>query len=757
MPIHFRMTTRRDTSPLGLVATHRKASPLQRSQASGGHDGSTFAFRTAWIASMVALFTGAPLFAQGTTDLKYPETRMVDQVDDYHGTKVADPFRWLEDDNSEETKGWVAAQNKLTYQVLEGMGQRAKFRERLTELWNYERFGMPVKRGGRYFYVYNDGLQNQSTLMVADSLDAEPRVLLDPNELSEDGTVTLASWSANEDGTLVAYLLGEDGSDWRRAHVLDVATGQRMNDAVDWIKFSDVSWAPDSEGFFYSRYDEPEADAELTGSNYFQKLYYHKVGTPQDQDQLFYERVDQKDWGFSGEVSEDGDYLVITVWKGTLSQNQIFYQSLKTPKDRLDGEVIELLTGFTSENLFIGNVGSKFLFTTDYDAPMRRVVSIDLENPAPENWEELVGEASEVIQGVSFVGQRLFVSYLKDANSLVKVYDLGGNHIEDVEFPGLGSVSGFDGESDDDETFYAFQNYTTPPSIYRYDLETAKSEVFRRPKLTFDDEMFESEQVFYRSKDGTSVPMIITYRKGIKRTGDNPTILYGYGGFDISITPRFSVPTLAWIEAGGIYAVANLRGGGEYGREWHEAGMLDNKQNVFDDFIAAAEYLIEEKFTSPEHLSISGRSNGGLLVGAAMCQRPELFAAALPGVGVMDMLRFHRFTIGHAWTSEYGSADEEDQFETLFNYSPLHNLKEGVTYPATLVLTADHDDRVVPAHSFKFAAELQRCQAKDGPPCLIRIETSGGHGAGKPVAMQIEEAADSLGFLASRLGLEMND
>ena len=679
----------------------------------------------------------------------YPETRKVEQVDDYHGTRIADPYRWLEDPDSENTEAWVESQNEVTQAFFETIQSRESIRERLGELWNYAKFGLPEKRAGRYFYEANDGLQNQALLYVSEGLNAKGRLLLDPNELAEDGTVDLASWEVSPNGEFVALAFASAGSDWREWRVLEVDSGEMLEDHVLWSKFSGASWAEDSTGFYYSRYAEPGEGETFTAANYFHKVYYHQVGTTQAADRLIYERSDEKEWGFDAQVTDDGRYLAMTVWKGTLSQNQFFYLDLEGSRG-----VVELLTGFEAEYLFVGNEGSQFYFLTDHQAPMRRLIAIDVERPKPENWQEVVPEAEVVAQSVNLVGSRFLISYLKDAQSVVKVYGLDGGWIRDVEFPGIGSASGFAGRPDDPETFYSFQNFTTPSTIFQYNAETGKSQVFKQAEVAFDPSQFETRQVFYESKDGTRVPMFITVKKGLKLDGNRPTLLYGYGGFDISITPRFSVTNLAWVERGGVYAVANLRGGGEYGRDWHEGGMLDKKQNVFDDFIAAAEWLIDHDYTCPKKLGIHGRSNGGLLVGAVMCQRPDLFAAAVPGVGVMDMLRFHRFTIGYAWTSEYGCSDDAEQFKTLVAYSPVHNLKSETRYPATMVMTADHDDRVVPAHSHKFAATLQDCQADEGPPCLIRIETSGGHGAGKPTAMQIAESTDLLAFLSKALGVD---
>lgn len=684
--------------------------------------------------------------AKETQKLTYPKTHRSDHVDVYHGTKVPDPYRWLEDPDSDETKAWVEAENKVTFGYLEQISERKAIEKRLTEIWNYERFGLPRKRGDRYFYTRNDGLQNQSVLYVAEGLEGEARVLLDPNKWAEDGTEALAGWVPSEDGKLLAYGIASAGSDWRQWKVLDVATGKERDDHLKWVKFSGISWRKDGSGFYYSRYDEPEEGEAFTGVNYFQKLFFHKIGDSQDKDVLVYERKDEKEWGFDGTVSEDGNHLIISVWRGTERKNQVFYKDLS----RDDSEVVELISGFNFEYDFIGNEGSTFWFNTDDDAPLRRVVAIETGKPARDNWAELIPEAKEVLQGVGLVGDRFLALYLKDAASLVRVHEIDGEHVRDVELPAIGSAGGFGGKRSDRETFYYFSNYTTPGSVYRYDVASGTSAVFRKPEVAFDPEDYVTKQVFYESSDGTRVPMFITHKRGLKLDGSNPTILYAYGGFNISLTPGFSVTNLVWLERGGVYAVPNLRGGGEYGRDWHEAGMLDRKQNVFDDYIAAAEWLIDNKYASPKKLAIRGGSNGGLLVGAAMTQRPELFAAAIPAVGVMDMLRYHKFTIGWAWVSEYGSSDEANQFKNLLGYSPLHNLKPNTKYPSTMVTTADHDDRVVPAHSFKFAAQLQHAHGGDNP-VLIRIETKAGHGAGTPTKKLIEASSDVLGFLTNEL------
>ncbi|MDC0720015.1 prolyl oligopeptidase family serine peptidase [Nannocystis bainbridge] len=683
----------------------------------------------------------------------YPSTRKGDTVDTYHGAQVGDPYRWLEELDTDETRAWVEAQNKLTFGVLGGIQQRDVIRKRLTELWNYERYGVPSKEGGKYFYSRNDGLQNQSVLYVADNLAAEPRVLLDPNTLSQDGTVALSGTAISQDGKYIAYGLAAAGSDWQEYRIREIATGKDLDDHLKWIKFSGAAWTKDSKGFFYSRYDAPKDGEALRGKNEFQKLYYHKVGTAQDQDILVYERKDHPQWGFGGEVSDDGRWLVIRVWEGSADKNALFVQDLAGGVGKKP--VVELLGKFDAEYTFVGSKGSSLFIQTTQGATRGKLVAIDptKKNAGdPAAWKLLIPEAPETLRGISHVGGKLIASYLKDARSEVRVFSEGGKLERDITLPGLGTAGGFGGRSKDTETFYAFTSYTWPTTIFRYDLKTGTSEVFRQPKVAFDPSKYETTQVFYTSKDGTKVPMFLTHKKGLERTGQNPTYLYGYGGFNVALTPGFSVPDLMWLELGGVLAVANLRGGGEYGESWHEAGTKLHKQNVFDDFISAAEYLVAEKVTSPGKLAIGGRSNGGLLVGAAMTQRPDLFAVALPGVGVMDMLRFHKFTIGWAWVSDYGSSDDAEQFKALRAYSPLHNLKSGTKYPATLVYTADHDDRVVPGHSYKFAAALQAAQAGD-KPTLIRIDVRAGHGAGKPTSKQIDEWTDLWGFVVHNLGM----
>jgi len=703
------------------------------------------------VASLCAAVSGsayADACRSAGTPLAYPAARKTDQTDNYHGTVVADPYRWLEDANSAETHAWVEAENKVTQAWLSQIPQRAAIKERLTKLWNYERYSVPFKEGGRYFYSRNDGLQNQAVLYTMKSLSDTPRMLLDPNALSADGTVALAGMAVSPDGKLLAYGTAASGSDWNEWHVRDIETGKDLPDQIKWVKFSNTSWSHDGKGFFYSRYDEPKEATKLADVNYYQKLYYHQVGTPQGADVLVYDRPDEKEWGFGGHVTDDGRYLVITASKGTAHKYRVFYKDLT----KAGSKVTPLIDEFTAAWDFIDNDGSVFYFITDKKAPRSRIVAVDLRHPEEANWKTIVPESEHALDGASLVNHQLVVSYLADAKSLVRVFDLHGKAVRDIALPGIGSAGGFGGKRGDTETFYSFASFTNPTTIYRYDLKTGASSVFRQPKVAFNPEDYQTRQVFYTSRDGTRVPMFIVSKKGLKMDGSNPTYLYGYGGFNISLTPSFSPANLAWMEMGGVYALANLRGGGEYGEDWHQAGTKQHKQNVFDDFIGAAEWLIANKVTSTPKLAIGGGSNGGLLIGAVMTQRPELFGAAIPQVGVMDMLRFHKFTIGWAWTSDYGSADNADEFKALVKYSPLHNLKPGTCYPATMITTADHDDRVVPAHSFKFAATAQAAQA-GGAPILIRIDTKAGHGAGKPTTKQIEEVADRWGFLTRALDM----
>ena len=692
--------------------------------------------------------------AASAQTLQYPPARKGDVVDDYHGTRVADPYRWLEDPDSPESRGWIDAENRLTEGYLSQIPERAALRKRLTALWNYPKYGAPFHKAGRYFFFKNDGLQNQSVLYKQASLTAGPETLLDPNLLSEDGTVAVSTLAVSEDGRLLAYGTSASGSDWEEFHVRDVASGRDLPDHLQWIKFSGASWTKDGAGFFYSRYPQP-GDKALTDVNRFQRLYYHRLGADQAADVLVYERSDQPDWGFGADVTDDGRYAVVTVWLGTDRRNRVYYVDLKDARHpRVKGEVARLLDEFDASYGFIGNDGPVFYVLTDLDAPRKRVIAIDTRHPERSRWRELIPQGDDVIESVQIIHDTFVANYLHDAHSRLRLFALDGRFLEDLTLPTLGSVGTVSGERKDDAMFYAFTSFLYPTTIFRYDFKRRQTSVFKAPTIEFDPSGYETEEVFYRSRDGTRVPMFLTHKKGLKQDGTNPTYLYGYGGFNISLTPSFSVATLAWLEMGGVYAVPTLRGGGEYGEEWHEAGMHEKKQNVFDDFIAAAEYLIKEGYTAPARLAIGGGSNGGLLVGAAITQRPDLFGAALPAVGVMDMLRFHKFTIGWAWVTEYGSADSAAQFPYLYKYSPLHNIRPGTRYPATLITTADHDDRVVPGHSFKFAATLQAAQA--GPqPVLIEIETKAGHGAGKPTSKIIEEQADRLAFLVRNLAIAM--
>jgi len=679
----------------------------------------------------------------------YPPSPKVEQTDDYHGTRVSDPYRWLEELDSDQTRGWVEAQNKLTFGYLSRIPERGQIKERMTKLWDYERYGVPTKKGNRYFFSRNDGLQNQNVIYTVTSLDGEPRILIDPNKLSADGTVALSGISYTEDGRLMAYGISDAGSDWQEWKVRDVETGTDLPDAIKWVKFSQTAWTLDGKGFFYSRYDEPSEATKLVDANYFHKLYYHRLGTPQSEDPLVYERKDKKTWGFAAKTTEDGAYLVIHVWEGTDPKNRLYYKDLREK----DAKVVELLNDFDAAYDFIGNDGPVFWFQTDLNAPRKRIIAIDTRTPQREQWKEIVPQAEETLQDTGIVNNMFVATYLKDARAQVKVFKADGTLAREVELPGIGSVNGFGGKRTDTETFYSFTSFTTPTTIFRYDMVSGQSGVFKRPEVDFNPADYETRQIFYKSKDGTRVPMFITARKGLKLDGSNPTYLYGYGGFTASMTPSFSVANLVWMEMGGVYALANLRGGGEYGEEWHQAGTKLRKQNVFDDFIAAAEWLIANKYTSTPKLAIGGGSNGGLLVGAVLNQRPDLFGAALPAVGVMDMLRFHKFTIGWGWVSDYGSSDNPEEFKALYAYSPLHNIKPGASYPATFITTADHDDRVVPGHSFKYTAALQTSQ--NGPaPVLIRVEVRAGHGAGKPTTKIIQENADKFSFLVRELKME---
>ncbi len=697
---------------------------------------------------LACLMTTLGLAAAGDR-MTYSPTKKIDHVDELHGVKVPDPYRWLEDDvrESKDVADWVAAKNKETFAYLASIPQREAIKTRLTELWNYEKYGAPFKAGRRYFYVKNDGLQNQSVLYKLDSLNGEPAVLIDPNTWSKDGTVALGATSFSDDGRYVAYSVADAGSDWNTWRIIEVETGRLLSDELKWVKFSGATWTMDSKGFFYGRYDEPPAGAAFQKTNLNQKVFYHRVGTAQSEDVLVYKRPDEPTWGFGLKVSEDGRYLVISIWKGTDDKYRVLYKDLNEPF----GMPVDLIENFDNEYSFIGNDGTTFYFVTDLEAPRKRIVAIDVGKPTVVR--EMIPQAAETLINADLVGNQFVLTYLKDAKTQVKLHAIDGKFVREVAFPGIGTAAGFGGKRTDTETFYSFSSFATPPSIFRFDLLTGESTLLRQAQVKFNPDDYLVEQVFYSSKDGTKVPMFITRKKTTKLDGTNPTLLYAYGGFSISLTPSFSVARVAWLEMGGILAIPNLRGGGEYGEDWHQAGTKLKKQNVFDDFIAAAEWLIANKYTSPKKLAIQGGSNGGLLVGACMTQRPDLYAACLPAVGVMDMLRFHKFTAGRFWVDDYGSADNADEFKALLAYSPYHNLKPNTKYPATLVTTADTDDRVVPGHSFKFAARLQEHHTGDAPT-LIRIETRAGHGAGKPTAKLIEETADLWAFLVKTLGME---
>ncbi|CUA87408.1 prolyl oligopeptidase family serine peptidase [Pseudidiomarina woesei] len=678
--------------------------------------------------------------------ITYPMTVRGNVTDEYFGNVVADPYRWLEDDRSAETEAWVKAQNEVTFEYLEQIPYRDQIKERLTELWNYEKVGAPFKEGKYTYFYKNDGLQNQYVVYRTDE-QGNTEVFLDPNTFSEDGTTSLATLSFSKDGSLAAYAISEGGSDWRKIIVIDVETKEQLEPTLVDVKFSGISWYG-NEGFYYSSYDKPEG-SELSAKTDQHKLYYHKLGTSQADDAVVFGGTEaEKHRYVGGQVTEDDRYLVITAAVST-SGNKLFLKDLSKP----DSDLVTVLDHTDSDTYVIDNRGSKLFMVTDLDAPNKRVVTVDASNPQVENWQDLIPETENVLSPATGAGY-IFAEYMVDAIAQVKQYTYDGELVRDVELPGVGSIGGFSGKKDEEVLYYTFTNYSTPGTIYAFDADAGESSVYAESKAEFDSSAYESKQVFYSSKDGTKVPMIITYKKGIELDGTNPTILYGYGGFNVSLTPSFSMTNAMWLELGGVYAVANLRGGGEYGKKWHDAGTQMKKQNVFDDFIAAAEYLIAENYTSSEKLAVRGGSNGGLLVGAVMTQRPDLMQVALPAVGVLDMLRYHTFTAGAGWAYDYGTAeDSEAMFEYLYGYSPVHNVKQGTHYPATLITTGDHDDRVVPAHSFKFAAELQAKDAGANPQ-LIRIETNAGHGAGTPVSKTIEQYADIYGFTLWNMGIK---
>jgi prolyl oligopeptidase len=716
--------------------------------------------RAAYAALAAALLLAPAAPAQNGTQpspqqdpITYPAARRSDQTDDYFGTRVADPYRWLEDVDSPETRAWVEAQRQVTGAYLSALPEREPIRRRLTELYDYPKYGVPFREGGRTFWTQNTGLQNQSVLYVQDAPSAAPRVLLDPNRFSTDGTVALSTYRVSHDGRLIAYATSAAGSDWETVHVRDVATGRDLPDSLNWLKFTGLPWTHDNRGFFYSRYDAPTSGNLMTNENQYQKLYYHRLGTPQSADRLVAQDSAHPMGRFGAQVTEDGRYAVIYQSEGTDPRNRARVIDLGSPTmPRLDAPARPLFTEFDAAYDLVGNDGPVFYVLTDKDSPRKRIVAVDVRNPAPASWRTIVPQGRDAIEDAALVGNRFVVSSLKDAHSDVRLYTLAGQPAGTLTLPGIGSLGAVSGRRADRDFYYSFVSFLQPSSVFRYSLATGRTETVRAPRLSFDPGRYVTEQVFVTSKDGTKVPMFITHRRGMPLNGENPTLLYAYGGFNISMTPFFSPGAIVWMEMGGAYAVANLRGGSEYGEEWHAAGTHEHKQNVFDDFIAAAQYLESQHYTRPGKLAIQGGSNGGLLIGAVLNQRPELFGVAFPQVGVMDMLRFHRFTVGRGWISDYGSSETEAGFRTLYAYSPLHNIRPGTCYPPTLVTTADHDDRVVPGHSFKYAATLQAAQGCANPT-LIRIETRAGHGAGKPTSKTIEEISDMWAFAAHHLGM----
>ncbi|MBD3223308.1 MAG: prolyl oligopeptidase family serine peptidase [Caldithrix sp.] len=700
--------------------------------------------------TLVLLLSANLLYSQ-TPKFDYPDTPKGDVVQDYHGTEVADPYRWLEDAESEKVINWVEAQNEVTFNYLHSGPKYDQINDQLTELWNYPKYSAPSKKGAYYFFSKNDGLQNQSVIYYQESLDAEPKVLFNPNKWSETGTVALSGMSISEDGKLAAYAKSESGSDRQTYYIREVNTGKDYEEAIKWCKFTNVAWKHDNSGFYYNRFPKPGTVPKEDENNY-NKVYYHKLGTPQSQDRLIYEDPNDKLLGFSPVITDDGKYLVLYVWKGTDPNNRIYYRKVES-----DGPFVKLLNKADASYSLVHNEGSVLYFKTNLDAPRSRLIAIDVQNPQPDHWKEIISQAENVLSFVKVVNQQFVTAYLKDAHHILKVYDMDGSLDRRIELPTLGTVAGLSGEPKDKEMFVTFTSFTFPSTIYYYDFETNEMEVFHESEIDFNAADYVTKQVFYKSKDGTRVPMFITHKKGMELNGNNPTMLYGYGGFDVSLTPYFSISRLIWLQNGGIYALANLRGGGEYGREWHKAGMLENKQNVFDDFIAAGEWLIDEKYTSQEKLAINGGSNGGLLVAACMLQRPELFGAVVSQVPVIDMLRYHKFTVGRYWIPEYGNAEQNpEHFNFLYKYSPLHNVEPETAYPPTLVTTADTDDRVAPLHGKKFVAALQNTY--DGPnPILLRVETKAGHGAGKPTTKRIQEISDIYTFLFKTFDMDLQE
>ncbi|MBL4652122.1 MAG: S9 family peptidase [Flavobacteriales bacterium] len=697
------------------------------------------------VACVISLFGCSDGKPKEQSEINYPETRKdTTVIDDYFGVKVADPYRWLEDDNAPETEAWVKAQNKLTYDYLGNIPQREAIKTRLAEVWNYEKQSTPWKKGKYIFFYKNDGVQNQSVLYYKDTATTEAKILINPNEFSEDGTTSLGGLSISSDAKYGAYMVSKAGSDWKEIYVLNIETGEKLDDHIEWVKFSGMNWQDD--GFYYARYDAPKKGDEFSASNLNHKVYYHKLGTQQVDDRLIMENPERPNWNFGLSTSDDGAFEFLWISEST-SGYQLAFRKKGTE------EFTYIDTTFTHEFSVIDNVGDLLYVTTNVDAPKNRLVRIDVNNPSPENWEEIIPETESVLRSVSVCGNKFVAQYLIDVSTQLIVFDKDGNSLGEVKLPGIGITKSFNSSSKSNQAFYSFENYTTPSSTYEFNVSTMESTLYWIPKIDFNSDDYQCDKVFCESKDGTKIPMFTTYKKGMKMDGNNPAFLYGYGGFNISKTPTFSVENTVFLENGGIYCVASIRGGGEYGEAWHKAGTKLQKQNVFDDFIAAAEYLIAEKYTNSDKLAVHGRSNGGLLIGAVMTQRPELFQVCLPKVGVLDMLRYHQFTIGRAWSVDYGLSENEEEFKYLYGYSPLHNVK-AVDYPATMVQTGDHDDRVVPAHSFKFAATLQE-QNTSGNPMLIRVDVNAGHGSGKPVSMQIDEFGDTWAFVFHHLGMEI--
>jgi len=696
---------------------------------------------------VTSLFIISGCMQNQKSKIHYPTAKKTDTVDVYFGHQVADPYRWLEDDNSPETEAWVEAENKITFDYLSKIPFRNKLEEHLKEIWNYPKYRVPFKKGNRYFLFKNDGIQNQDVLYMMNDLEGEPELLLDPNTLSEDGTIALADVSVSKDGKYLAYSISSGGSDWNEIYVMEIDTRRLLNDHIEWVKFSGISWK--GNGFFYSAYDEPDEEDVLSGQNRFHKVYYHRLDTPQAEDLLVFNNPEKPLRNYHGYATEDEQFIIIVETESTSGNALYAAKAGNIGKMKFK----KLADGFDYDYMVIGHMGDELIVQTNDHAPKGKVIKIDMANPAPEYWLDLIPEKEDVLEMSGIIGGKIYTQYLKNASNRAYFYTLEGDFDRELELPGIGTITEINGEKNDHVAFYGFSSFTVPSNIYTYNVEEGTSELYKKSELDFNGDDYETHQVFFESKDGTQVPMFLVHKKGLKRDGNNPVLMYGYGGFNISLTPGFRISRMAFLEQGGMFVMVNLRGGGEYGEAWHKAGMKMNKQNVFDDFIYAAKYLIKEKYTSSEKLAIIGGSNGGLLVGACMTQKPELFRVAVPIVGVMDMLRYHRFTIGWAWASDYGRSDEsEEMFQYLLSYSPLHNIKQGVDYPATLAITADHDDRVVPAHTFKFMATLQEKNSGKNP-VLIRIETRAGHGAGKPTSKQIEEAADIYSFIMFNLGM----